>query len=147
MTKVNYIAKRITSLAYLVLLLSLSISCKKERDYKFLVKNNTNYRIDNIAFTGCGIMAKGMYVDPNSESQPFIISFNRLSCPVGRLLVNPAHLDIHLRKYSDSLGEHNYNSGSEIQIKDLLKNSTNIVQINLATNPYNSNDIFSIDIN
>lgn len=122
-------------------LLTMLISCKKETQYKFIVTNNTSYRIDNIQFN-CSVEETQISIEPNKSSSPFIINYKK---KVGRFFTEPV-LCVTITKYSDITTSYDNTFGSAFSISDFSQKATNSFQINLATNP-NPPDIFEITKN
>jgi hypothetical protein len=111
-------------------------SCKG-KEYKFVVSNKTNYRIDNIKI-GCGDGATQISVDPNASSQTITLRIKR-----GIGFTEPV-LCAGVTDYSDNSGSYKHTTGSTISISNLSKKSTNIIEITLRDNPSPPNDIFSV---
>ncbi len=115
------------------------ISCSKEIDYKFQVKNQTKYTLNEVSFGWCndgGIISVGPYNSTDIFTRTYKV--NGLN-----LMFGPGSLCITVETYSDTISTFKNNSGIALERKQLNKKNLNVI---IIQEQQSGNDVFSIDL-
>lgn len=124
-----------------ILVSTILTSCKKERNYSFRIYNNTAYRIDRINVHMSNDI--DMKVEPYSSSPTFSLTHQ---IPRFNIVTEPL-MGYAIKNYSDTSHTYeNTNNGLQ-EVKNLMKDGTNPIQIELNTNGNSKDDFFHITVN
>ena len=102
------------------LVLSVAItSCSKEREYKFIIENDTDYVLKSVQFS-CAVNKETQRVNSNSSTAPFIIIYKAPFLPFSE-----PFLCLTIMKYSDSQNSYENTNGCTFLISDLSRRKIN----------------------
>jgi hypothetical protein len=116
------------------------LSCSKEMEYSFQVKNRTNYRLDKVSFDWCNQDNK-ITINTNSSTDIFTLAYKTS----GANIFATGSLCITVLSYSDTISTYENTIGISIERNKLNKKNPNVIIISEKTSPSNSN-IFSIEL-
>ena len=131
----------INTIKYCILALIMLTSCKRERQYSFKVFNNTSYRIDkiNVSITD----EIDLKVEPYSASEAFSLTCKN---PRYNFMTEPL-MSYIIENYSDTIKSYKNTVRRSGSVSQLMKESTNAIQIQLRSNPKDQEDFFEVIIN
>lgn len=104
-------------------------SCSKETSYSFIVKNQTNYTLDEVAFDWCS-GSKTIFVD--SSGQTGVI--NLIYKSSGFNFFGSGSLCVTVKKYSNSLSNNENTRGTSFERAKLDKKNVNTILISFDNN-------------
>jgi len=133
----------INPIIYFILASTILTSCKKERQYSFIVSNNTSYRIDKFNIS----LGQGtdLQVEPYSSSSTFSLTHTK---PRFNIVTEPS-MSYRIVNYSDTTKSYETRTASSVTINNLKKDGTNAINIQISSNPDSKypTDIFEVTIN
>jgi len=125
----------------IALLLSVTItSCSKEREYEFIIENDTDYVLEIVRFS-CAVNKHSQKVDSNSSTGPFIIEYKAPFLPLSEPL-----LCLTILRYSDSKNSYENTNGRTFSISGLSRRRINYLKVGINPSPHNSTNIFDMKI-
>lgn len=113
-------------------------SCFEEREYEFIVTNNTTYRVDKMTISDTELS-----IDPNSTLAPVTITYKK---GVGHFFTEPL-VGMSVRTYSDSTTTYENTYGRVVSLSDLKEILPNIVTLELDPAPFYPTDVFIVKVN
>lgn len=126
----------------ITILISACISCTTEIDYRFKVKNTTNYQLDKIVFGNMD--GTIISVKPNMTSDLFIIK--RQDNKLAKFFSEPL-LGVTVLSYSDSVSTYENQIGEVISISDLKEDEINILTFRLVKQTHHPTHKFTVHDN
>jgi hypothetical protein len=118
----------------LILFLTLLITnCTKAKNYPFIVKNYTNYKLEHVDIEGNKVTVNPM----DTAGLPVIVSLEKRLIRTG--------MQIYVLEFSDNSGTYKHNSGINAYIND-LSTTKNVISINLKDKQNFPNEVFQIRV-